>query len=57
MKKKIEHITFVLLIVGTVGLLMNEFFLEWGMSGTFLFAVFNVAGLVGFWFLFLDQKQ
>jgi len=37
---------FVLLIVGTLGLLANEFILYWGRPATATFAAFNFLGLV-----------
>ena len=37
---------FVLLIVGTIGLLVNEFVADWGRGATITFACLNVLGLV-----------
>jgi len=39
-------ITFVLLIIGTVGLLVNEFVFDWGRVATVVFAAMNVLGLI-----------
>ena len=36
----------VLLFVGTIGLVANEFVLEWGRSATLAFAASNLIGLV-----------
>ncbi|MFP3879978.1 MAG: hypothetical protein ACLFVA_03390 [Dehalococcoidia bacterium] len=36
---------FVLLIIGTIGLLVNEFVADRGRATTLTFAVFNCAGL------------
>jgi len=36
---------FILLIIGTVGLLINEFAFDWGRVATLVFAVFNFIGL------------
>jgi len=36
---------FILLIIGTIGLLMNEFIFDWGRAATLTFAVFNFVGL------------
>ena len=36
---------FILLIMGTVGLLINEFVFDWGTPATIAFAVFNFVGL------------
>jgi hypothetical protein len=41
-----EFSAFVLLIIGTLGLLLNEFVFEWGRTATLLFATANVIGLV-----------
>ena len=37
---------FILLIIGTVGLLLNEFVFDWGRTVTIAFAVVNAVGLV-----------
>ena len=34
-----------LLLVGTVGLLLNEFYLDWGRPATLTFALFNIIGI------------
>ena len=44
---------FILLIVGTVGLLINEFIFDWGRVATLVFAVFNFTGLVILAIIFL----
>ncbi len=36
---------FILLTIGTIGLLMNEFIFDWGRAATLIFAVFNSVGL------------
>ena len=36
---------FVLLMIGTIGLLMNEFIFDWGRVTTLTFAALNVIGL------------
>jgi len=36
---------FILLIIGTVGLLLNELVFDWGRIATLLFAVSNLIGL------------
>jgi len=36
---------FTFLIVGTIGLLINEFALNWGRCATLTFAVINIIGL------------
>ncbi len=42
----IKSAAFILLIIGTIGLLMNEFVANWGRTLTLVFAVFNCIGLV-----------
>ena len=37
---------FILLMVGTIGLLVNEFVGDWGRSVTITFACLNVLGFV-----------
>ena len=45
MRKGIETISFVLLLIGTFGLLVNEFVFKWTTIVTLTFAVANVIGL------------
>jgi hypothetical protein len=37
---------FILLIIGTLGLVANEFILDWGAIATLIFAALNVVGLI-----------
>lgn len=37
---------FVLLIIGTIGLIANEFAFHWGTTATLVFAALNIIGLV-----------
>jgi hypothetical protein len=46
MRKVIAFSPFALLIVGTLGLLANEFVFAWGRTATLAFAAANVAGLL-----------
>ena len=48
MKSKVETIIITLLLIGTLGLLLNEFVFSWGRYGTLAFALFNFIGLVLF---------
>ena len=57
MKKNIEWSAFVLLMIGTLGLLMNEFVFDWGRSGALIFAAANVVGLVALGFSYWGKKQ
>jgi hypothetical protein len=55
--KKIELSAFVLLMIGTLGLLMNEFVFDWGRPATLLFAIINVVGLVALGLSYWGSKQ
>jgi len=57
MKKGIEWSAFVLLTIGTLGLLMNEFVFAWGRPGTLVFAAANVVGLVALSSSYWGRKQ
>ncbi len=46
MGRAIKLTAFILLIIGTIGLLMNEFVANWGRTLTLVFAVFNCIGVV-----------
>ena len=46
MREVTRLIVFILLIIGTLGLLINEFIFDWGSAATITFAAFNVGGLV-----------
>ena len=41
-----KWIAFILLIIGTLGLVANEFILDWGTIATLIFAALNVIGLI-----------
>ena len=36
---------FILIFIGTIGLLVNEFAIEWGSIATLIFALLNLVGL------------
>ena len=38
---------FILVLLGTLGLLGNEYWFEWGRTATLIFAALNIAGLAG----------
>ena len=44
--KVVKLSIYVLLIIGTLGLLINEFIFDWGSTATLTFASLNVAGLI-----------
>jgi len=46
MSRSIKLTAFILLIIGTIGLLVNEFVADWGRTPTLIFAIFNCIGLV-----------
>lgn len=46
MRRVAELSAFILLIVGTIGLLLNEFVFDWGRVATLSFAAMNIVGLV-----------
>ena len=46
MRERILIIGFILLGVGTIGLLINELFFDWGRGATLTFAVINVVGFI-----------
>ena len=48
---------FILLIIGTVGLLLNEFAFDWGRTVTITFAVVNAVGLVTLAFLIWGRNK
>ena len=46
MREVAKLTAFILLVIGTVGLLVNEFVGDWDRSVTITFACLNVLGLV-----------
>ena len=46
MRERILIIGFILLGVGTIGLLINEFFFDWGRGATLTFTITNVVGFI-----------
>ena len=50
-------IAFILLIIGTVGLLVNEFVTDWGRCTTLTFAIINVVGLAILAFTYWIKKR
>ena len=45
MREAIKLIAFILLTIGTLGLLINEFAFDWGRVATLVFAIVNFLGL------------
>ncbi len=48
---------FILLIIGTLGLLINEFIFDWGRTATLTFAVLNVVGLAILAYTYWGMKK
>ena len=46
MRDIIKLSAFILLVIGTVGLLLNEFLFDFGRAATLTFAVLNLVGLI-----------
>jgi len=48
---------FILLIIGTLGLLINEFIFDWGRTATLTFAALNVVGLAILAYTYWGMKK
>ncbi len=46
MKEAIKLGGFILLIIGTAGLLVNELVVDWGRTATVTFAIINLVGFI-----------
>lgn len=46
MKNAIQICAYALLVVGTAGLLLNEFWFDWGRAAVLAFASANLVGLL-----------
>lgn len=57
MKEAAKLIAFILLIIGTLGLLINEFIFDWGSTATITFAAVNVVGFAILAFAFWGMKK
>ena len=57
MREYARLIAFVLLGVGTLGLLINELILDWGRCATLTFAIINVVGLASLAFAYWTRKK
>jgi hypothetical protein len=56
MSQTIKLAAFILLIIGTVGLLVSEFVVDWGRAPTLIFAIFNCIGLVTLAVIYFGKK-
>ncbi len=57
MREYIHLTAFILLGIGTIGLLVNEFVTDWGRCATLTFAIINVVGLVSLAFAYWTRKK
>jgi len=57
LKQFIKLSGFILIVVGTIGLLLNEFVGDAGSSLTIIFAVVNLVGLVNLVFAHFGMKR
>ncbi len=57
MRESTRLIAFILLIIGTIGLLINELILDWGRCATLTFAIINVVGLISLAFAYWTRKK
>ena len=57
MRESTLLIAFILLIIGTIGLLINELILDWGRCATLTFAIINVVGLASLVFAYWAKKK
>lgn len=57
MTRIIRLSAFILLIIGTLGLLINEFVFDWGSAATLTFAAVNVVGLATLAFAFWGVER
>ena len=57
MREVTKLIAFILLIVGTTGLLVNEFVTDWSKGVTITFAIFNFVGLATLAFITWSVKN
>ena len=48
---------FILLIIGTLGLLINEFVFDWGGTATLTFATLNVVGFAILAYTYWGMKK
>ncbi|MFC2032137.1 hypothetical protein ACFLUS_02025 [Chloroflexota bacterium] len=57
MRESTLLIAFILLIIGTIGLLINEIAFDWGRCATLTFAIINVVGLAILAFVYWAKKK
>ena len=57
MREVLKLTSFILLIIGTLGLLITEFAFEWGSAATLIFAAFNVVALAILAYTYWGMKK
>jgi hypothetical protein len=57
MRESTRLTAFILLIIGTTGLLINELIFDWGRVATLIFAVFNLVGFAALAFAYWGMKK
>jgi len=57
MRKVAKLSAFILLIIGTLGLLINELIFDWGRTATLTFAALNVVGLAILAYTYWGMKK
>jgi len=57
MKQVVKLSAFILLAIGTLGLLINEFIFDWGSTATLTFAALNVVGLAILAYMYWGMKK
>jgi len=56
MNQVVKLAAFILLIIGIIGLLVNEFIAGWGRVATLTFAIFNCIGLAILAVIYFGKK-
>ena len=57
MREATRLIAFILLGIGTLGLIINEFVFDWGSAATITFAAINVVGFLILAFAFWVARE
>jgi hypothetical protein len=57
MREAAKLTAFILLIIGTISLIVNEFIFDWGRVSTLIFAASNVIGLAILATIYLRMKD
>ena len=57
MRESTRLIAFILIIIGTIGLLINELIFDWGRGATLTFAIINVVGFASLAFAYWATKK